>query len=546
MSNDRKRGRSAQKSHSAIGQSAIHIQSVNLRTILCTSHSQTVSEICCLIQKAPRLPWQCAFFMAATVLDPRHIGQLQFPGPPLRLLPLRAKSAAFWHLSGGSPGVSMSFLSQHELTSKIQDVVSQPSRIAVAFWGGGACDLLQLPENLAGYRIACDGYSGFCNPSTLKELLDRRAKLVNVPGLHAKVYLSDSKMVACSANASAGGLRENNEAGIYSEAPEHLEAARVWFDKLFENGSPIDDNDLDEIEILWANCRNHRPIRMKIPEAIVMQSDDLEDRNIRVYIYSDEEAPEEHQNLHAQSEYQGIEYFWGAESDRFKQGETLFCFAATPAADSKPTSVSVSYDSAWTVLGMVGQGGVVIWPLIESDMLSKSAVADRGWETIVPLIELAVKRGKLSVDSDPIPLPEFAKIIAEISSQLAPEDGAMAQHLGKIHQESVREAYRLLVAEGPKLGFKQSLMLPKTPNKGKYFVNWGLKTDIPFAFIVNQQHLLFYMRKSAPQDLVNAAQWPGFKFEPASKGEHTMKIRDVDHAQAVIDLIRKYRRLLPA
>jgi hypothetical protein len=140
--------------------------------------------------------------------------------------------------------------------------------MAVAFWGQDACSRLEIPANAKGSRVACDARSGCCNPSALSELLKRKVSVVDVPNLHAKVYIGGKEVVVASANASTNGLGEEYdlmstglEAGYHSTREEDVTAAWKWFNVIFESGRPVTSDDIPELIDLWRRKQAHRPIR---------------------------------------------------------------------------------------------------------------------------------------------------------------------------------------------------------------------------------------------------------------------------------------------
>jgi hypothetical protein len=163
----------------------------------------------------------------------------------------------------------MNFLHGPALSAAIRDILNQKrADIAVAFWGKGACERLAIPPNARGSRVACDARSGACNPSAISDLMERNVAIVDVPGLHAKVYIGEKGAVISSANASANGLGEEGdellaglEVGYLTTRQKDLELARRWFDDLYSHGYPITEGDLPELRELWGRRPLHRPSR---------------------------------------------------------------------------------------------------------------------------------------------------------------------------------------------------------------------------------------------------------------------------------------------
>jgi hypothetical protein len=85
----------------------------------------------------------------------------------------------------------------------------------------------------------------------------RNIAVVDIPGLHAKVYIGQKGIVVASANTSADGLGEEDdilcdglEAGYVSNKPEDINAARRWFEAILKKGKPIRKADLTELEVV--------------------------------------------------------------------------------------------------------------------------------------------------------------------------------------------------------------------------------------------------------------------------------------------------------
>lgn len=153
----------------------------------------------------------------------------------------------------------MSFLFGKALRERILDVCKGDNlRCAVAFWGAGATDKLQLGKR-RDLEIVCDLTMGGTNPKELRALgAPRNAKLRHVPGLHSKVYLSERGVLTGSANASDNGVGFTSdarliEAAIFAVAgsEEHMNAAQ-WFRELHKGADQIGSKDLEFATDLWA------------------------------------------------------------------------------------------------------------------------------------------------------------------------------------------------------------------------------------------------------------------------------------------------------
>ena len=120
--------------------------------------------------------------------------------------------------------------------------------IAVAFWGAGAIEALGLDNPAREVRVLLDLSAGATNPSVVRELLKTYPnKVRSANRLHAKTFLGENEIAVGSANASASGLglegAEANqwyELGMISSDITAINAAKAWFEELWDGALPID------------------------------------------------------------------------------------------------------------------------------------------------------------------------------------------------------------------------------------------------------------------------------------------------------------------
>jgi len=164
------------------------------------------------------------------------------------------------------------FLYGEALGQKIREVVHGAElRCAVAFWGGDAVSNLFGTDALEreDVWIVCDISMGNTNPTTLRKMIKHYPKNHgHVLGLHAKVYHSNAGMVVGSANASHNGIGFGGQAARHLETGIHhgseaacWEAAREWFDKLWENSIALNETAITSADRTW---RTNQSIRHKI------------------------------------------------------------------------------------------------------------------------------------------------------------------------------------------------------------------------------------------------------------------------------------------
>lgn len=152
------------------------------------------------------------------------------------------------------------FLDERALGQEIQKLLKgRDLRCAVAFWGNGAKKKLFKNGKLdPEAKIVCDWTMGGTNPTELEALgAPKNKNLKHVPGLHAKLYISDFGVIACSANASNNGIGFLDapklvEVGMLHEARTEVYSDAVkWFDHIWSNADIIDDRVLKNAKKAW-------------------------------------------------------------------------------------------------------------------------------------------------------------------------------------------------------------------------------------------------------------------------------------------------------
>lgn len=130
-------------------------------------------------------------------------------------------------------------------------------RVASAFLGTGSEELVP-----AGARLICDIGMGGTNPAALKALLKKLGgNLRFIPGLHAKVYLSDKGCAIGSSNLSNNGIGFLNQA-LLLEAAIYLDAetdaskdAASWFETLWIRSQKVGSEEIKIAEARWKRQR---------------------------------------------------------------------------------------------------------------------------------------------------------------------------------------------------------------------------------------------------------------------------------------------------
>ena len=309
----------------------------------------------------------------------------------------------------------MTFLEGESLSRAIRDVVAAgPVDMAVAFWGNEAVERLDMPTKLETYRIVCDGESGSCSPTALRELLVRGARITTLSGMHAKLYRGSNQMVVGSANASSNGLSEEPDAlglevGMLVLDRQAISDAGVWFDSTFEAGRELRTQDLPEIEERWRARRQSRPLRSTLADALLANAPSLKRRRARAYLYSAAvPSPETEAHFKASPAYDpvtwerdGRPFFWGEQPEVSAEDE-LVCFEVRRG--------KVRADGVWRINQMLPSGPEPIWPAKKIDRLCGMPIGDM--QGVVQRLSEALTAGRLSLNGPPIEFAAFTAALA--------------------------------------------------------------------------------------------------------------------------------------
>jgi hypothetical protein len=133
----------------------------------------------------------------------------------------------------------MKFLEHDAIKKNVRALLSfkGPARIAVAYWGKGALELLDLDPNRTDLQILCCLKAGSSDPKVIRQF---GAKARQIDNLHAKVFWTSRGAIVGSANVSTNGLPEQDEfadrlieAGVYLDDNDVLARIKTWFDGLY-------------------------------------------------------------------------------------------------------------------------------------------------------------------------------------------------------------------------------------------------------------------------------------------------------------------------
>jgi len=153
----------------------------------------------------------------------------------------------------------LKFLTGDEIAdaTKRNIIKSGPTDLAVAYWGKGAAKRLGLDENNKNVRILCDVFSLSCNPAELDYLLECGFEIKTISGFHAKVYLTETRAVIGSANASMNGLGDDEavnlglEAALETDCSVELEKVKQWFRNHWKTADEVDQSVVERVRSLW-------------------------------------------------------------------------------------------------------------------------------------------------------------------------------------------------------------------------------------------------------------------------------------------------------
>lgn len=125
--------------------------------------------------------------------------------------------------------------------------------IASPYWAKGTLAALGFGAGPLNGKLSvlCDLRSGACEPSAIREMLERGASVISVDRLHAKVYIGDGGVVVGSANATEPGLWHgssandgNHEAAMLAASSSARKSWLAWWRKLSESGIDLSNKQI--------------------------------------------------------------------------------------------------------------------------------------------------------------------------------------------------------------------------------------------------------------------------------------------------------------
>ncbi|TCZ55968.1 phospholipase D family protein [Roseicella aquatilis] len=152
-------------------------------------------------------------------------------------------------------------LTEADTAKEIRKLVAgAEARVAVAYWGATALELLGLDAAAKGTKVICNLESGCTDPATIRQLRSRlgEANVKTHAGLHAKVCLGVASAILGSSNASMRGLGGSNgwrEANLLCNDPRMLSQLSAWFDQVWDEAILIREAALRKADAAWQRRR---------------------------------------------------------------------------------------------------------------------------------------------------------------------------------------------------------------------------------------------------------------------------------------------------
>ncbi len=191
----------------------------------------------------------------------------------------------------------MKLITQNFQTKKLIETITKEAadiKLAVAFWGQGSSEMIKKIKNKK-VQFICNLESGATNPYELIKIgkLIGFKKIRSIKNLHAKVYLTNNKMILGSSNFSSNGLSLEGddankliEANLLIEDSNIIKAAHHWFNSLWKSAKKVDVNYCEKHIPKWVSNRKRNPVR-KIETNFFKAYENGEYLNEKIYIIVD-------------------------------------------------------------------------------------------------------------------------------------------------------------------------------------------------------------------------------------------------------------------
>lgn len=210
--------------------------------------------------------------------------------------------------------------------------------------------------------------SGQTRAAVLKAAWKRKAQIVSIRGLHAKVYVFDKYAVIGSANLSKES-EKRTEAALLTDQPTVVSAARLLIDRLKEDGDVVDEEFIERICKLPVTMRPHPIPGQKakaktdpVPRSWLVGLKPVEEKDEEKEIV--EEGMEEAEK-HVSQEDSSVSWIRFRGNSRFrkeaKAGDVVVCIW-TASGKGKPEAV---YHHAPILLRKDDEENNVTWFYVE-------------------------------------------------------------------------------------------------------------------------------------------------------------------------------------
>jgi hypothetical protein len=188
------------------------------------------------------------------------------------------------------------FVDGPELKQRLKAALAMDSGadFAVAFWGGGAAEALDLQDGNK-VRIVCNLLSGGTNPDEIRALRELGADVLQLNDLHAKIGVVGDMSFVGSSNMSTNGFgSEGSDAGwrelnvVYGRAHPEI---KKKFKTFWKAAKQITDADLEAAAAAWAKRQKGnaeiaaRRGGRSLVEVVRTAPAELDALNVRMVVY---------------------------------------------------------------------------------------------------------------------------------------------------------------------------------------------------------------------------------------------------------------------
>ena len=253
--------------------------------------------------------------------------------------------------------MSYKLLTGPELDVRLNKAIKTTDQVklAVAFWGRGASDRLNLKR---GAKIICNLTSGGTNPDEIRIIRDKKIEVRQHNNLHAKIGCVGEEMsFVGSSNMSANGLGDEGDATKGSEESNivfsNLEKSiEKRFDSLWKSSKKITNKCLERAEEAWRTRRqaNYKadPSKLKamsFRNMLLNDLDQIKDYNSYVVVFindvwtKEDDRIYESAKVHAKEKYgSDFDVYW--DWSELPEDAYLINYC-------KPPQGRLSYEGIW-------------------------------------------------------------------------------------------------------------------------------------------------------------------------------------------------------